>query len=366
MNPDDLKIPLYMGRLNYNLPSIIDKLMVNLDFVLIPDIRPQQWSVLAGNFEAPYISNHPFAAFFGPQSLFLRALGLGDLVDQGLTVPVLFDALGIDIREDVDTNNWEWGGRATFDIGSNLSVSASYFEGISDIPGFEFGDWKPFTVVTGIKIPLATRVLLKHPWTKTYGGSFNWYVPPPFDLVFKGEFGRTENVPIMLWVSTLDIELGPDIPVKDWTIRGYVTKPVNSFMLGIDKNLWLRWFSSSMVNFGFQYVYKQICDWEPRLELSPLSDEYSHIFTFLVNWWWWHGKINPMIFLMYDTENNLMVQGNIGWTISKHFYTKLSLQSFWGDSDWYPKGNNTDFSKSGFAPFVTSTGEITAKFGFQW
>lgn len=360
LNPDDLKIPLWMARLNYDVPKT-GFLRVNFDLVAIPDVRPQQWAPLYGNFDAPYVSIHPFRDFFGPPSLFLKELGLGAAVEQGLTVPVLLDWLDADIRESVDTSQTEWGGRVMFGIGTSLTICSSYFEGISDMPGFEFGDFRPFELFPGVMLPAPARVKLVHPWTRTYGGSFTWVVPPPLDLIVKGEFGRTENVPIFLPVSGLDLRVGPTLPIEEWAIRGYTLKPVNMWMVGIDKDVWARWFASSQINVGVQWIHKQICDWEDKLEDSHITKRNTDYFSLLLNWYWLHGNINPMVFALVDTQLVAMVQTSVHWTISKHWYAKASVQSFFGKSDW--KSNAT---KSEFAPFVSKAGEATVKIGFQW
>ncbi len=360
LNPDDLKIPLWMARLNYDLPKL-GFLRVNFDLVAVPDVRPQQWAPLYGNFDAPYVSIHPFRDFFGPPSLFLKELGLGPLVEQGFTVPVLLDWLDADIRESVDTSQTEWGGRLMLGIGTSLTICGSYFEGISDTPGFEFGDFRPLELFPGIALPAPAQVKLVHPWTRTYGGSFSWVVPPPLDIIVKGEFGRTENVPVFLPVSALDLRVGPSLPIEDWAIRGYTLKPVNMWMLGIDKDLWARWFSSSQINAGIQWIHKQICDWEEKLEESHLTKRNTDYFSLLLNWYWFHGNINPMIFALVDTQMVAMVQTSVHWNISKHWYAKASVQTFLGKSGW-----TSNDIKSEFAPFVSTAGEATAKIGFQW
>jgi hypothetical protein len=50
-----------------------------------------------------------------------------------------------------------------------------------------------------------------------------------------------------------------------------------------------------------------------------------------------------------------MTQASVGYTITKNWYTKLSMQAFWGD--WRSKGD--------FAGLI-DTSEITLKVGFQW
>lgn len=53
LNPDDLKIPLWMGRLNYSIPPQ-PGFNMNFDLLFIPDIRPQQFAPLDASMKAPY------------------------------------------------------------------------------------------------------------------------------------------------------------------------------------------------------------------------------------------------------------------------------------------------------------------------
>ena len=368
LNPDDLKIPLWMGRFNYSLPPMMGWLTVNFDVIVNPDVRPQQWAVLDGNLESPYLAIHPFHRLLGDESLFFVELGLQSLVDAGFTVPRVLDILRCDVREDVDTSRTEFGGKVNFGIGGNLNIAGSYYEGISDMPGLAFSDWQPYELIPtlfSVPIPLPTTVKLYHPVTRTYGGSFSWYVSPPFDLILKGEFGRTENVPTFLPVrleNGLEYNvLEPGVPYQDWYIRGTTEKPVNMWMVGIDKDIWMRWFSPAQVNVGVQWIHKQINDWEEKLEDSHFTKRNVDYFTLLVNWYWWNGRINPLLFALVDTQMDAMVQANVGWTITSHWYAKLAVQSFWGKQDW-----RTNDTQSEFSSFVSKAGEITARVGYQW
>jgi len=199
-------------------------LTVNFDVIVNPDVRPQQWAVLDGNLESPYLAIHPFHRLLGDESLFFVELGLQSLVDAGFTVPRVLDILRCDVREDVDTSRTEFGGKVNFGIGGNLNIAGSYYEGISDMPGLAFSDWQPYELIPtlfSVPIPLPTTVKLYHPVTRTYGGSFSWYVSPPFDLILKGEFGRTENVPTFLPVrleNGLEYNvLEPGVPIRTGT-----------------------------------------------------------------------------------------------------------------------------------------------------
>jgi hypothetical protein len=367
LNPDDLKTPLWMGRLNYSLPQMMGWLQVNFDVIVNPDIRPQQWAVLDGDFESPYLAIHPFHELIGEPSQFFIMLGLQNLVNAGYTVPRVLDMLHCDIREDVDTSRTEFGGRVNFGLGPTLNVAGSYYEGISDMPGLEFADWQPYTLIptlASVPIPLPTTVKLYHPVTRTYGGSFSWFVAP-LDLIFKGEVGHTENVPIFLPVrmqNGLEYDIfNPNVPSSQWYIRGTKQKPVTMCMLGIDKDIWMKWFSPAQVNFGIQWIHKTINHWEAKLDDSILTRKNVDYFTLLMNWYWWNGRINPMIFALVDTQMDAMVQANVGWTITSHWYAKLAVQSFWGKQDWL----STD-TQSEFSPFVSKAGEITARVGYQW
>lgn len=339
LNPDDLKTPLWMARLNYSIPPQ-PHFNLNFDAVVIPDIRPLQFAPLDQSMDAPYMRMHPFS---GLQALWANPLFTG-------------------IFEDVPTEKTEYGLKVTADIGANLSVSVSYFEGISDAPGVEMTDVVDLSPLMGLPpmtpgLQAPTRVDLAHPWTETWGASFNYYIAPPIDIVLKGEVGITKDAPVAL--PTPDIipiapRPGPVLPFLPMLMRQYRLKDITQYFLGFDKNVWMRWLSpNKMVNLGFQWMHKHTSDWEPIFDQTSKQD--SDLFTGMINWYWWHGKINPMIFVIYDTEETWMTRASVSWTISSNWYANVTQMSFWGDTK----------AKSSFTPMIRNS-ELTFKLGYQW
>jgi hypothetical protein len=328
LNPDDLKIPLWMVRLNYNLPPM--KLMyLNIDFLVIPEIRPIQFGPLDESMASPYVSILPFA---------------------------MFGEFGIIPKYDVPTNNTAFALKLTADIGSNLSVSAVYLKHLAGSPGLTVTNFgldlsQPFLV--------RAKAELTFNMTETYGGFFNYYFEL-LDIVLNGEIGYTTHEPVPLPLYAPDFFRTDDrIPLG---VRLYRIKPVTRWMLGFGKDLRWRWFSDTNVNFVFQWIHTSYGDWEDVFTdqweeiVNETYDKDSDLFVSMLNWYWMHSKINPVIAFMADPRGNFMSQTSVTWTINTNWYAKVAGQAFWGKKD----------TKSAFRGFVDGPSELTFKVGFQW
>jgi hypothetical protein len=312
LNPDDLKIPTWMVRTNYSLPPMAS-VNLNFDLLWVWDTRPQQFAPLDVSKDAPY-------AF-------------------------VFEGLGpLPVAEEFARSRDEFGAEITADIGADASVSLMFYSGINDTPAMELGD---LVFLPGPPFIAPTRVFFTHPWTKTYGGEFNWYLSPPFDLVLKGEFAHTKDAPLGVVVPT---------GMVDGRLIMYELTDMNKWMLGIDKNVWMHWLSNSMVNLGFMYMGRHVDDWEDAWDDTGTIEEFNHVLGFNMNWYHLSGKINPMIFVMYDTEGCWMTRAQVKWVINKNWYAFIQQQSFYGDTD----------NKGQFASMIDVIGELTFKIGFQW
>lgn len=320
LDPDDMKIPLWMVRYNHSIaPS--SKFGLNFDFVVVPDVRPQRFAPLDSSLAAPY--------------------------------SFIFQSLkGMKIIEDVNTDQTQWGGRVTANIGSYASLALSYYEGINSGPAIELRDW---VIHPALRRPVPTTAAFTHPWTKTYGATFNSYIPPA-DLVIKGEFGLTQDAPVNLPGAAPDVTLGsPAIPgASPMVAKTYRLKNIGQGMLGVDKNVWMKWLSEAQVNLGAQWIRNHIFDWESVFDASATKKDIDLV-TFTANWTWWNGRINPFLFIIYDTQGTYMTRGQIKWTIDKNWYAMWMTQAFWGDKK----------AKSSYAPLI-GTSEMTFKVVFQW
>lgn len=315
LNPDDLKIPLWMARYNHSI-SPTPTFGLNFDLLYVPDVRPQRFAPLDSSMAAPYA--------FTFQSL-----------------------KGMNVIEDVNTNQTQWGARVTANLGSYASVALSYYEGIYSGPAIELRNW---VVNSALRRAVPTTAAFTHPWIKTYGATFNSYIAP-VDLVFKGEFGLTQDSPVNLPGSAPDVTISRTGVIS---AKAYRLKNLGQGMLGVDKAVWMKWLSDAQVNLGVQWIHNHIYDWEKVFDASSTKQDIDLV-SFLINWNWWNGRISNTFMVFYDTQGTYMTNLQVKWTITKNWYTAVMGQAFWGDQT----------AKSAYAPLI-GTSEVTYKIGFQW
>ena len=335
-NPDDLMIPLWMGRLNYSIPRQ-PAFGLNFDLIFIPDIRPTQFGPLDATMAAPYVTITPFAGL----APFAQLNG---------------------VRQDVPTDRREYGIKVGAEIGERLSISLVYFRDVVNDPAINLDKFMNIPVAGFIP----TRALLTHGMQHVYGGYFS-YQFVPLDIIIRGEFSRYTSYPVTLPSGAPDVVIG----AGGLELRTYRLKPVTQWMVAIDKNVWLRFlFPHQQTNLGVQWIHQKTNSWDGILSGSPLVGKGiakdKDFFSFQLNSYWWSGRLNPVLFLLYSPEGDgkgggtWMVQPSMTWTLSPHWYTKLTAQVFLGDKD-----SKSALSTFGF-PELIKTSEVTLKVGYQW
>lgn len=327
-NPDDLMIPLWMGRLNYSMPRQ-PAFGLNFDLLFIPDIRPTQFGPLDS------VAGNPFVGMDAPY------------------VSVLFGGLrGLNVRQEVPTDKREYGAKVTAEIGERLSVSLVYFRDVVNDPGIVLTD---FVTIPGVgSFPTTAR--FTHPTQHVYGGYFS-YQFLPLDIVVRGEFARYTGIPIT--------NNAPGTSPDDFTfgrggfgLKTFRLKPKTQWMLAIDKNILVKWLAPHQnTNFTIGWIHQIVNEWERNLA-GPKDQD---IFQFQMNTFWWSGKLNPSLFVMFSPEGGgkgggtWMAQPSILYNFTPRWYTKVAFQAFLGE-----KENGGLFA--GFIP----TSELTLKLGYQW
>lgn len=239
-NPDDLKIPLRMGRLNYNMPRMIRGLNLNFDLLWIPDIRPTQFSVR---------DTTPLDRTAGLQAPY--SFLLNEFLGQGLY-----------LREDVPTNENEYGAKVTAEIGRRLSLSVLYFRDVNNDPGV-------------VIKPLKRTALFTHNKQHVYGGYFSYQVVPPVDIIVRGEVSRHTAEPISLASPVFDnswrFTPAPTPTSTDSGLNTFVYKPVTKFMLAIDKDVRWKWVSPhDLTKISFEWLRRYINEWESDETIEDL------------------------------------------------------------------------------------------------
>jgi hypothetical protein len=336
-NPDDLKTPLWMGRLNYSIPPKTG-FNLNFDLLWIPDVQPTQLAPLDESMAAPYISNGPFAGF------------------SQMWMNPFFEGIKQDDSHDKD----EWAAKVTGDFGANLSVSGYYLTVYEDNPAVLMTKM----VSLGGPFVAPNQVDIEHPYTTTYGASFNYYVAP-VDFVLKGEFGYTEDAPIALAVPDMVVPAkysgsnAAGIPYLPFDLQQYRLKNTFNGMIGIDKAIWARWFSNSQLNTGFQWIRSTIIDIDPDMLVN--NDEDVDMLSFLVAWDWFNGKIAPSIFCMYDTRGTWMTNVAFKYTMTPNWYFKFGQLAFLGD-----RTENGKFATLIGGDTYDANSQVTLTLGYQW
>lgn len=318
-NPDDLKTPLWMGRLNYSLPST-EWFSVNFDLLYIPDIRPTQFGPMDKSMEAPYPT----------------------LIFQSFRKYT--------VKQEVPTEEKEYGAKITIDIGDKLSVSGVYFRDVVSDPAF--------------RITLAdATVHITHPVQDIFGGYFNYFVRP-LDLILKGEFSHYSNFPANLPSASSDRIVAGGKPSA---IILYRAKPVDKWMLAIDKNYLVKWLAPHQKStFSFQWIHEKIREFDAVYDSGLTLAEDFDIYTASMSLFWFEGRVNPALSVTWVPKDSGRLGGtwlavpSLSYTITPSLYAKLSIMSWWGDRD-----SRTIYKTAGGVSSI-DTSEATIKIGYQW
>ncbi len=324
-NPDDLAIPLWMGRLDYTVVGAGFLDSFGIELLAIPDIRPTQLGPLNGkdgfaDFDAPY--SYSFSGF---------------------------DGLGITrIREDVASNTWEnmeYAISMSFGIGS-LEGALHYFVGHQDNGALDWTQYIMWAESGGmVGVPELT---FKHPRQRTYGYSFNYFVEWA-NLVLRGEGALTDE---MYLFETPTLSNGFDISQIE-------TAKVYRNMLAMDKDLHPAWIGTrSALGCAIEAYWRHVDDWKTDKTLHPMDKEDTYIFTFLLYTDYHHGAIKPTVFVMYDTEGTWMTNVSIKYDPDGKWLFTLAQSSFWGNENAI-----SDFSRNGV---MINNSEMSFKISYRF
>ncbi len=346
-SPDDVKTPLWMCRLNYSVPRF-SNIGLNFDLLWVPDIRPTQFSVrdsVAGNrtagLEAPYISILPFVDF-----------------------------RGLDVREDVPTNENEYGAKVNAQIGERLNISLLYFRDVVNDPAVQLKNW----IIIGGR-PIPTLASFTHNKQHVYGGYFSYQLLAfGTEAIIRGEISHYTAYPINI-VSADTILNGPAarLPPIQWVGITYLLKPVTKTTLSIDKELRIRWLSKDLTKVSFEWLHKVINEWNNRLDnrwyytgsTTRIRQDRRNIreqdvFMAQAQTYWWASRLNPSFTVAYNPGKHGeggtgMIAPSIKWYITPRTYSDLKLQAFFGDTK----------SSWGFGTLIP-TSDVTFKLGYEW
>lgn len=397
-NPEELATPLWMGRFNYSRDTLGPFYDIGIEVLAVPDIRPQllgplehyddEWpGFVTGDGCPPY-------SFWAQHNKRRQYRLFGDLLKKYFSPAFDADAYSLDFFEqfghdtglplpkDPPTNwiedvpsstfdNMEYGVRLQAAYGSFLG-NLYYFHGHQDFPAV---DWSPL-VADG-------TAFLTHPEQDMYGASFNFFLSS-INAVLRGE-GCMMNKMHLLSIEGVTgfpdglaqgaiINQPPfvvmpliDIPPSTTGIKKHV---VYYALIGIDKDLWIRWLNpNDMIGTSWQAYHRHISGWDDNLiDLYNLfyEDDNYRLTGFLYTDYW-HGRIHPEIFFMYDPEGVWMTSASVKYSRDGKLFFKLSQISFWGNSGNQGGdmigGAYTDFTQPADLTIVS---ELSFRVGYNW
>ncbi len=350
-NPDDVKTPLWMGRINYSIPRMTN-LSLSFDLLWIPDIRPTQLGPLDtdtnytsdGQLEAPYTSILSFA-----------------------------DNRGISrFRYNVPTNENEYGAKVSSQIGERLNFSFVYFRDVVN---------EPSVVLKNFAGAFPTLAEMNYNKQHVYGGYFSYQLLAfGVEAIVRGEISHYTAYPIGRPRS--DYKRNYDALGNLAEIETFAYKPLTKTMLAIDKDLRLRWLSKDLTKVSAEWIHKTINEWESYLGKPHYVPHYDgtalvtspgktlrydrrnmreqDVFLLQMMTYWWASKLNPMLVVGFNPGKHgegstYMLKPSIKWYIAPNLYTDLKMQAFLGDKD----------ACYGFADGI-ETSEVTLKLGYEW
>ncbi len=367
-NIDDLATPLWMARLSCSLRSIGPFRDLSFQGVVIPDIRPHQFAPLDDNMDAPYAFGfkhlkgkdiayfHKLSSDFGFTAMGMDLGSINDL--EGAMAGPLGGMFGITDpitkwKEDVparEVDNMEYGARLQGSSGGFVGA-LYYFHGYQDDPAMDFSE-----------LVSSQKLTFRHPEQDMFGASFNLFVPS-VNAVLRGEgclISKQGIVDFSGVTGGTEAFTGPNLPPGyELGAKGYVLKKVWHTLIGLDKDLWMRWLNPKcMIHTSWQGYWRHIEGWDHDSIYRPFDEADNFRIT---GFFWsdfWNGRIHPEIFVMYDPENTWMTMTSVKYTKDGKLFYKITQMSFWGDSD-------------AISPFtepidLTRTSEISFRVGYNW
>ncbi|MBW1801345.1 MAG: hypothetical protein JRJ85_11540 [Deltaproteobacteria bacterium] len=311
--PEESTIPLWMVRYDYTPPDIGQFSNIELELLWTMDLRPMQLAA-AG---APY--SVPFSAL--------------------VPVPDFLKITTVEVIPERRIENSEIGARMSFMLGRwNMSISDYY--GIQDsgaysLSGFDLSYLiKPGPELIGVELES------DHPFINFLGFSFNYY--DEFTKgVFRGEAIYTWNFRPLIDLTTPEgLENGHHkVDRIDWGV-------------GFDRQTWIRFLNSSstfmlsLQQLGRHYRGSLNAYLDPNemdeagrellarfgiTERIQLVRENSYLTTFLIQTFYSHGNLVPLVLLAYDWDGILITSAECKYQYNTHLSFKVHTVFALGD-----------------------------------
>lgn len=307
-NPEDLAMPIWMGRLDVTTPAVGIFNELNFQVCYIPDNRPSVFGIdMAPGVASPY-------------SLADGAFGETRQNDHSSKL-----------------NDPQWALRAGFSAAS-LRAYFYYYDGYMNGPAIN--------LVQGA-LDGTGFTYLDHPEQDVYGASFNYDFGK---WVLRGEAAYTDETYL------LDLT---DLFVTNFT--GYQGYKRYEYLLGTDTSFFATYgfpgAGGSPLSASFELYYRETDDYDFDQNLRPVSEEDQWRATYAFNTFFFHGSLLVVYAGIYDDAGDgCLLQVLSGeYTPDGRMYCKIAVSATFGD----------DTAPSDFAPLIGSS-EIAFRIGYRF
>lgn len=264
-------------------------------------------------------------------------------------------------REDVpgsDASNMEFGVKLPFTFRNGFTASFYYYHGFQDDPAMDFSE-----------ILTAGRITLRHPEFDMYGLSLNTYLSS-LNSVLRFEGCVIDKMTFLDLDGVIDSAFNEFLGgffeegrPRSGNMKGYSEKVVYQSLIGFDLDRWIHWLNpSKMIGMSFQAYWRHIDAWDHDEYNRPFDEQDNYRFSAFFYSDYWHGRIHPEIFVMFDPEGEgeWMTMTSIKYTHNGKLFYKLSQMSFWGD------GHDKAISPFKTPVDLRKTSEISFRIGYNW
>jgi hypothetical protein len=287
---DDRRIPLWMLRGSYNFGNVGPASSLTLEGFWVPGTWDARVAPIAP-------AGTPYATPLAPAP-----------------VPILVET------PDKVMSSSRWGARLQGVLLDSLNLSAVYYQSYMDLPSSVLN-----VEDTGGLLP-EYSLEVYYDDIQVTGGAANWW-ESHLDVVVRAEvawfwqesvFIPEENAPL--------VPTGIPIPgLEALPAQGHKTeKDILRWMIGFDKNLWIRKLNKTQTFFlSMQYFGQWIPNYDDRIKqavpIYPDASNYASVkevegtFTFLMNTSYMSGQITPQVVVAYDARGAWMFQPQIGF-----------------------------------------------------
>jgi len=287
---DDRRIPLWMLRASYNFGYVGPVASTTLEGFWVP-----------GNWDARVAPVAPHGTAY--------AAPLPEV-----PVPILSEPPGKAMK------NSRWGVRLMGMVAESVNLSIGHYKSFLDTPSLLWN-----VEDTGTLIP--------NTWLATFwdevqvtGLALNWWESMT-DVIVRSEVAMFWDEAVFIpEISTPFVPSGIPIPGLDQLpAQGdKVEKNILRFMVGFDKNLWIRKLNKLQTFFvSLQYFGQYILDYDERIKqpvpIYPDSSDYPGVrevestITMLVNTMYMSGRLTPQMVVAYDVRGAWLVMPSVNY-----------------------------------------------------